>query len=141
MTATPRGAKEALAQLLSDPTREGLRTLLQEQMGETANLDFKEEWPEDGKLARHVLAFGNSGGGCLVVGVAEQADNTLVPKGLNALRDKVDLTKSLAKQTPPSLMSNVDIFDFVYEDSEYGALQGRKFQVLCVCPIPSTCPS
>jgi predicted HTH transcriptional regulator len=97
-------------------------------------LDFKEEWPADEKLARHVLALGNSGGGCIVIGVAERSDKSLEPVGLPTLKDKVDVTKKINPLVPETLMRNLHIDDFTYDTSDYGALQGKRFQLVSVLP-------
>lgn len=135
-----RGFKEALAEVLKDPTRDSVRELLRQNTGEAANLDFKETWPADDKLARHVLALGNSGGGCLVVGVAERADKTLDLVGLAALKDKVDVTKKLYALVPDPLRKDIELHDFSYDSSDYGALQGKRFQIVLVLPDPGHMP-
>ena len=140
MVEPVRGLKEAVAQVLEDPTRESVRDMLRNHTGETANLDFKEEWPADEKLARHILALGNSGGGCIVIGVAEKADKTLEPVGLGAFKDKVDITKKLNALVPGTLMNCVAIDDFAYDASDYGALQGKKFQIVSVLPNAQLLP-
>jgi predicted HTH transcriptional regulator len=127
-----RGLREGLARVLEDPSRDKVRDLLKDHTGETANLDFKETWPAGEKLARHVLAMANSGGGCIVIGVKEQADKTLEPVGLTALKDKVDVTKKLNSLLPHSLIPNVHVDDFAYEASDYAALKGKKFQLVSV---------
>ena len=73
-----RGPKELFASFFEDPTRENLRDLLKGNTGETKNLDFKEQWPATNGLVKHILAIANSGGGCVVVGVAESDDNNNV---------------------------------------------------------------
>ena len=135
-----RGFKEALADVFKDPTRDSVRELLRQNTGETASLDFKEDWPADEKVARHVLALGNSGGGCLVVGVAERADKTLDLVGLAALKDKVDVTKKLHALVPDTLRKDIELHDFAYDTSDYGALQGKKFQLVLVLPDPEHMP-
>ncbi len=135
-----RGRKEAFARVLEDPTRENFRDLLREHTGETPNLDFKAEWPSLDKLARHILAFANSGGGCIVIGVAEKDDKTLEPAGLTTLKDKVDVTKTLNNCLPESLLPLVHIDDFAYEASEYPALVGKKFQLITIVFRPELLP-
>ena len=120
--------------MLEDPSRDRFRELLQEHNGETPNLDFKAEWPADDKLVRHILALGNSGGGCIVIGVAERDDKSLEPVGLDTMRDKVDVTKKLNKHLPETLMRNVHVDDFAYDSSDFGQIQGMKFQLVSVIP-------
>lgn len=135
-----RGFKEALADVFKDPTRDSVRDLLKQNTGEAANLDFKESWPADDKLVRHVLALGNSGGGCLVIGVAERSDKTLDLVGLSEMRDKVDVTKKLHALVPDALRKDLAVHDFAYDSSDYGALQGKKFQLVLVLPDPEHMP-
>ncbi|RSV33120.1 ATP-binding protein [Sphingomonas sp. ABOLH] len=138
--ATKRGFREELAAVLEDPSRDSFRNLLRDHTGEAANLDFKAEWPADEKLARHVLALGNSGGGCIVIGVAERPDKSLDPAGLTEFKDKVDVTKKVNPLIPDTLMRNLHIDDFAYETSDYQALQGKRFQLVSVLPDPEHLP-
>lgn len=135
-----RGFRDELAAVLADPSRDSFRDLLRDHTGEAANLDFKTEWPADEKLARHVLALGNSGGGCIVVGVAERADKSLDPTGLTEFKDKADVTKKVNPLIPDTLMRNLHIDDFAYETSDYQALQGKRFQLVSVLPDPEHLP-
>ena len=136
----PRGLRESFAKVLEDPSRDVFRDALREHTGEMSNLDFKEHWPSDEKLARHVLALGNSGGGCLVVGVAERSDKSLEPVGLSEFKDKVDITKKITPLVPEALLRNVRIDDFAYDATEYEALKGKKFQLVSVLPDPEHLP-
>ena len=121
---------EGFAQFFSAPTREALRELLRRNLGETDYLDFKQAWPDTPKLVRHILALANSGGGATVVGVTQAADGKLLPTGLNALKDKVDLIPPVKAYVPKSL--DVQVLDFHFDASEYAALVGKVFQVLLV---------
>ena len=121
---------EVFARFLEKPTRESFRTLLQTHLGECDYLDFKEEWPEITKIAKAIIAFANSGTGCLILGVAECEDGTFEVKGLKTLKDKTKLKDSLQVYIPQSI--DYDIFDFEYDSSEYSNLIGKKFQILLV---------
>ena len=55
-----RGSKELFARFLENPTREGLREILQNHLGETRDLDFKESWENWAKMAKHILGLANS---------------------------------------------------------------------------------
>jgi hypothetical protein len=68
MAQRPKGLHEGFARFFEEPRRENLRELLRDTAGEYSHLDFKREWPETWKLARHILAIANSGGGSLVSG-------------------------------------------------------------------------
>lgn len=140
-TITPvRGLRDLLADVLADPSRDSFRELLRHHTGEATNLDFKQDWPSDEKLARHMLALGNSGGGCMVIGVAERDDKSLDPVGLATFKDKVDVTKKVGPLVPESLLRNLHVDDFAYESSDYGALQGKRFQLVSVMSDPEHLP-
>lgn len=121
---------EEFARFLEKPTRESFGVLLQTHLGEYDYLDFKVDWPEKSEIAKDILAFANSGTGCLVLGVAESEDGTHDVKGLHSLEDKTSLKDSLQKYLPQSV--GYDVFDFEYDSSEYNNLVGKKFQILLV---------
>ncbi len=133
-----KNAHEEFARFFEKPTRESFRDLIKRNYGETNQLDFKEEWPADTKIARHILGLANSGGGCLVVGIAEAADGGIVAKGLGSLKDKADLQKGVQKYLPNFI--GYTPLDFAYEDSEYPTLVGKKFQVVVVEDKPRYLP-
>jgi predicted HTH transcriptional regulator len=136
----PNSFKEQFAKFLESPSRELLRDVLKEQLGEQRNLDFKAEWPDTARLARHILGLANSGGGCLIVGICEREDKTLDISGLRALSDKADLANQIRNYLPFLLMEEVSINDFTYEASEYPKLVGKSFQVLIVPDNPENIP-
>ena len=129
---------ESFANFFTTPTRDSLRELLRRNIGETDYLDFKSEWPETPKLAKHILAIANSGGGALVVGVAQHADGSLLPNGLLALKDKSALVPPLGAYLPKTLQ--YEILDFSFTASEYPALVGKSFQVLLIEDTPKELP-
>ena len=112
--------------------------MLQNHLGEEDYLDFKKEWPEKEKEARHILAMGNSGGGCIVFGVMQNDDGTFEIKGLEKLKDTADLRKEVKSYLPSSLKYNIK--DFSYDNSEYEAMKGKKFQILIVEDNPFELP-
>ena len=133
MTAKRKAFKEEIAKFFESPSREGMRDLLKNNLGEFPDLDFKAQWPTLSKLARHLLGFANlGGGGCIIIGVAEKGDKTLESKGVDALIDKSTVMNGIKKFLPDTLLDDVEILDFVYEASEYPALVGKKFQVAFV---------
>jgi predicted HTH transcriptional regulator len=121
---------EAFAQFFETPTREKLRDLIKQSIGETDYLDFKAEWPDLLKVSKHIIALANSGGGALVIGLNQNDDGTIEAKGLIEFKDKVDIVKTTKKHIPPSV--HYDVFDFSYSDSEYPSLKGKLFQVVLV---------
>lgn len=131
---------EAFSRFFEDPTRESLRNLLKEHVGELRNCDFKEDWPESASLAKHILGIGNAGGGCLVLGVKEKDDNTTEPQGLAKLKDKADISNGLKAYLPEPLLAAIETADFKYDASEYPALVGKLFQVIFVHDRPDNVP-
>ncbi len=140
MDDQPKAYKEIFARFFEEPTRDKLRTILQNNQGEFDNCDFKAEWIESAKLARHILAMANSGGGCIIFGVAENIDKTYDSKGINNLKDKKAILEQIENYIPSDLMDSVDTVDFSYEASEYPRLIGKKFQVVFVGDNPEHIP-
>ncbi|CAN5607300.1 hypothetical protein BH18ACI3_BH18ACI3_20680 [soil metagenome] len=134
-----KGFTEDIAKFFENPSRESLREVLKNNFGEFPNIDFKENFSSGAKLARHVLAIANSGGGCLVFGVAEKPDKSFEPSGLADLKDKADITRSIEKFLPSSLLINEDIaiLDCSYAEAEYPTLKGKKFQLIVIHQIRS----
>lgn len=124
-----KGLKEAFAQFFEQPSRESLRSLLQNHTGEQDELDFKEDLPEKSSLARHILAIANSGGGCIVIGMSERS-RSLEAVGVKDTKDKADTNKGVAKYLPNPV--SFGIHDFPFEESEYPRLKGKRFQVIII---------
>lgn len=129
---------ETFARFFAEPTREALRELLRRNIGETDYLDFKADWPALQKLARHVLALANSGGGALVVGITQQPDGSLIASGMPVIKDKAQLIPPLSAYLPKAL--EYEILDFTFTASEYETLVGKSFQVLLVEDKPEQLP-
>lgn len=121
---------EAFAQFFEKPTRERLRELIKQNIGETDNLDFKAEWPDLVKVSKHILALANSGGGVLVIGLKQKDTGDIKVIGLTSFKDKTDVIKTTKKYIPENAI--YDVLDFSYTDSEYPTLKGKKFQVIVV---------
>lgn len=136
----PKGFKEEFAKFFENPTRDGLRDLLQNHGGEQPNCDFKAQWPEHSGLSKHILGMANSGGGALIFGVEEQEDHTFEPVGLPTLKDKADITNGLKNYLPNALLRIVETIDFPFDASEYPKLVGKKFQVLFIGYEPDHIP-
>ncbi|HLF85913.1 MAG TPA: RNA-binding domain-containing protein, partial [Nitrospiria bacterium] len=126
------------AKFFEAPSRESLRDLLRNHIGELNDYDFKGQWPAYPKTARHILGFANSGGGCLIVGVEERDDKTFDPVGIDQLRDKADVQKGIQKCIPAQL--KYEVLDFTYEASEYPKIVGKKFQVVLIEDHPQYIP-
>ncbi|MCV4283195.1 AlbA family DNA-binding domain-containing protein [Pseudomonas capsici] len=120
------------------PSLETLRSLIKNNIGETDHVEFKEAWPEKGKLAKHVLALANSGGGVLVIGIKEGGSLTAVGIDPKVMKDKTVVGNMIKLLVPESLI--YEVFDFNYQDSENSDLKGKAFQVLLVESEPSRLP-
>jgi len=118
---------EGFAKFFETPTRESLRELLQRAYGESENIDFKEILPDKTKLAKSILAFANSGGGILIIGVKDGTPP--VPVGAS-IEDKTDIQNRLTPFLPNTL--EYEILDFSYSETEYPTLKGKSFQVILV---------
>jgi predicted HTH transcriptional regulator len=138
--AKQKSFHEDFAKFFEKPTREGLRKLLKNNIGELRTLDFKGQWLDHSSLSKNILGMANSGGGCLVVGVEEKTDKTFEPVGLSTLEDKANIINGIKRFIPNILLNMVDIVDFSYDASEYPKLIGKKFQVLFVEFDPSYLP-
>lgn len=97
---------------LESPTKDKLRELLQNNFGELNDFDFKETWINSGKLAKLVLAMGNSRGGMVVFGIKQKDDGAFEPKGLEKFKDDADINNDLARYVSPNL--HYEIYNFEY---------------------------
>ena len=129
---------QSFAEFFATPTRDALAELLKTNIGETDYLDFKADWPDIPKLAKHILAIANSGSGALVVGVAQQLNGGLLADGLSGLKDKAELVPPLGAYLPNAIQ--YEIFDFAYTASESPPLIGKFFQVLLIEDTPKELP-
>lgn len=129
---------ELITKFFENPTREKFRELIQFNTGEYENLDFKKEWPEASKLARHVLALANSGGGVIVVGVEETEEKQLNSTGLDKFEDKAIISSRLDTYLPNAIEYRV--LDFTYKASDYDQLVGKSFQVMIIEYDPKIIP-
>lgn len=133
-----KGIKEIFGQFFETPTRERLRELLKNNLGEFAWLDFKEVWPAPNKLARHMLAMANTEGGALIIGMKERDGGTLEAAGLAEFVDKTAVKQGVQKYLPDTLDFN--IYDFAYTESEYPAIKGKRFQAVLIEDRPGLLP-
>ena len=140
MATKKRLLKEEFAKFYENPTRDSLRELLKNNLGEFPNLDFKERWLPFPQMARHILGIANAGGGCIIVGVAEKDDKTLEANGIEALVDKTEITDGIKKFVPNVLLAETEFGDFSYDASEYPKLVSKKFQVVFISSDPKRLP-
>lgn len=123
---------------LKSPSKDNFRKFLKENCGELNEIDFKLEWIDKGQLSKMILSMANSHGGIIVVGVNENEDGTLSLEGLAQLKDKADINNEISKYVPPGL--DYEVFDFVYDASEYPAVENKKFQLLIIHDTPERLP-
>ena len=78
----------------------------------------------------------------MVIGVRQEKDKSLESIGLKTLTDKTDVLNGIQKFLPDLLFSTLSnsILDFPFEESEYPAIKGKKFQVLFVEDDPKHIP-
>jgi len=139
-TNLPRSYKEEFGKFFEDPNRVNLRDLLQNDYGEFSYLDYKEIWPSYPKLARHLLGLGNSNGGCIIIGVAENVDGTLDPKGIEKFEDKSNIQAGIKKYIPPQVLGEIDGLNFSFDEVEYYKIRGKKFQAVLIKIEPENLP-
>lgn len=117
----------------NNPTHENFKHLIQQNTGEKSYIDFKCEWLDFATVARHILAFANSGGGCLVIGVE---DTQRSPIGLYKSKDETEIRQGIQKYLPNKFIGNwanlIELHDFNYNEGEDSDFNGKKFQVLIV---------
>lgn len=132
MAAKIKMLKEEFAKFFEEPTRPGLRDLLKNNLGEFPNLDFKKEWLPFPQLAKHIIGIANAGGGCIIIGMAENDDKSFDPMGLEKIIDKADITNGINKYIQQALRDGVQILDFAFEESEYPKIKNKKFQCILI---------
>ena len=130
MAETKKAFKEEFSQFFEEPTRGKLMNLLKFETGEYNHLDFKEKWPEIKKLIRHILAFSNSKGGCIIVGVKEKDDDTYESIGLSNFEEKTNTERKIRKFTLNEL--DFQIHNFDYTGWESPKIKDKKFQAIII---------
>lgn len=128
----PKTYSEDFARFFEEPSREGLREILKNNIGETRICDFKADWPSYDSLSKHILGIANMGGGAIIVGLNEAEDKTIEAIGLRKITDKADISNGVGKYLPSTLACEVQVLDFSYKESEYAQIRGKKFQVVMV---------
>lgn len=130
---------KSLLHFIKNPSHETLKELLFNNTGETDFLDFKTKWTEFSKMAKHVLAIANSGGGCIIVGVSQNDEGAISLTGLNEddFLDKADVDNKLANLLPKYLKYRTE--DFHFADESFPLLN-KRFQVLIIEYDPKYVP-
>lgn len=136
---TEKGYKESFGKFFENPDRTTFRELLKDTTGEYAHIDFKENWLDYPKLAKHILGLSNSEGGVLVIGVKEEDSGSLTTVGIDSFKDKTEIKSKLQNYLPLEL--SYEVIDFDYGDeAEWGSIRNKKFQVLIVEDTPQYLP-
>ena len=73
-------------------------------------------------------------GGVIIVGVKEDENGNIIPEGLDKLKDKADIDNEISKFIPRNL--DYEIFNFIYDSSEYKEIEDKKFQLLVIYNTP-----
>lgn len=133
-----KNTKDILYRLLQEPTLDNFREFMQGQTGEHNYVEFKQEWIQNDKLAKEMLAFANSGGGVIVFGIKENEDKSYSCDGLSEIVDKSDVSSKIKNYISSSLQ--YDIFDYSYASSEYQSLENKKFQMMVIEDTPEFLP-
>lgn len=123
---------------LKEPTKDNLRKLLENNVGELDNFDLKENWIEKGSLVKIILAMANSSGGIIIFGVKENDDGTYEPIGIDSFKDKAEISNQISKYISPNL--DYEILNYDYDTSDYSRVQNKKFQILYVHYTPERLP-
>lgn len=130
----------ALQNFLKCPSHDNLKELLLHNSGETDFLDFKMKWSNFSKLAKHILAIANSGGGSIIVGVSQDEDGAASLIGVKDedYIDKADIDNKLQHLLPKYLKYRVE--DFYFSNCENVVLNNKLFQVLIIEYDPKYVP-
>jgi len=129
-----------LRDFLKNPSHETLKDLLLHNTGETDYVDFKSDWIEFTKMAKHILAISNTGGGCIIIGVMQYDDGSLDLKGLSdeEFLDKADVDNKLQHLLPKYLRYRTE--DFIFPKGIHPLLSLKRFQVLIIDYDPRYVP-
>lgn len=122
-----KGTHEEFTRFFENPTRDSLRELIKRNYGEANHIDFKETLPDKTKLAKHFLAFANSGGGVLIIGIKDGEQCEAVGA---TIVDKADIHKQVQSYIPSTL--SYEVLDFSFKDSEYSNIRDKSFQVILI---------
>lgn len=130
--------KEQAAELFNSPDRVTFREFLKTNTGEYDDIEFKGDYIEEYKLAKHIIAMANSGGGIITFGIEEDENNILTPLGIE-IKDKTEIKEKLSNFIPNSLDYELHVFQ--YEDEvEWKKLKNKNFLLITVNYNPKKIP-
>lgn len=128
-----------LEDFLKRPTKINLKKLLDNNFGENNNLDFKSEWIDFDKIAKHIIAIANSGGGCILFGVKEKKNKAgYLSEGLLQFEEKAVIASHLSKYLPELLKYEVHDIDLTSDRSRNS--KGKLFQIILIEDKPELLP-
>jgi Divergent AAA domain. len=134
----PKQIKDIVYKLLQEPTLDRFREFLKGQTGEHDTIDFKDQWIEKQKLAKEMISIANVGGGIIVFGIHENEDKSFSFDGVEKIKDKAIVSNEIKNFISTDL--KYDIYDFVYDSSEYEKLNHHKYQMLVIEDSPKFLP-
>ena len=134
----PKQIRDIVFKLLQEPTLDNFRDFMKGQTGEHNTIDFKSEWYEPQKLVKEMLSIANSGGGVIVFGVHENDDKTFSYDGINAIKDKTAISNDVKNYISSDL--KYEVYDFVYNSSEYEELKDHQYQMMIIEDTPQFLP-
>ena len=103
--------KDSLMNFFKEPTIEKFDEFLTKNMGEANEIEFKGEWIELEKMCKIILAIGNSGGGCIVIGVT-QSNGSLISDGIkNGTKDAVEFSNVIENYIPQRILNKIELKD------------------------------
>lgn len=124
--------KDDLESFFVEPSKDNLPSILRAEK-EYDYLDFKKEWHEKSKIARHILAFANSGGGAIIIGVDQLDDGTLETWGMKDIWDEANFGNKIEKYIPNSAQDLYVLETFSYSDEVHDeTISDKTFQVLFI---------
>jgi predicted HTH transcriptional regulator len=128
--------REDFANFCNNPNKVSLRELLKNHTGEYNEIDFKEDFIEISKLAKHIIAMANKEGGVIIFGIKDNYEIVGIKLDLN--NDKTKIRQGLEEYLPVEL--KYKILDFSYTESEYPKLKDKDFRVIIVTYTPKDIP-
>jgi len=125
---------DAVKQLIDTPNSKTLETILWDYLFESDQVDFKKDYLEIDKIAKHILSLANIGGGAIILGVSEDGDS-LKLDGLEEYKDNAELDNSLKKYIPSTVKYRQSRIKFNENDKEE-----KIFSVITVQDNPMDLP-
>jgi len=122
--------KDTLEDFFTSPSKDNFPNIIDGE-SEYDYLDFKEDWYEKSKLAKDILAFANSGGGAIVVGL-EELDDSYNPVGLDSPRDESEFGDKVEKYIPDAAHELYVLETLKYGEIYDDEISGLTFQVLLI---------